>query len=191
MKPLRRPLLLALLAAVACSEEPRVGVVDVQQAFQRSPLVMVAALELKGDLGSVQRDLKKRGRALAELQQQLEHGNLELDAEQRAQLDARVAQETASLVRLQGQYRVDLAAARQRQGEEMIQRLEEVAREVARERGLTLLVKKDGVLYTNDEAGPAPLDITEQVIRALLQKINPTEIPPPDPNGQGSGQGSG
>ena len=66
---LRGPLSLVLLSFVSsgCADEPRVGVVDIQDAFQRSPLVMVAALQLKGDVGSVQRDIKQRGRALAEL----------------------------------------------------------------------------------------------------------------------------
>ena len=72
----RSCLLLALLPAIGCSDEPRVGVVDVQQAFQRSPLGMVAALQLKGELGATRSDIKKRGRALAELLKQVRHGDI-------------------------------------------------------------------------------------------------------------------
>ena len=75
---------LASLSASACSDAPRVGVVDLEEAFQRSPLVMVSAHQIKGDLGPRERDLKQRGRALAEMRRRLEHGGLELAQDQRA-----------------------------------------------------------------------------------------------------------
>jgi Skp family chaperone for outer membrane proteins len=182
--PPTRVLGFLLVAAVACQGEsnPGSGVVDVRQAFQRSPLAMVSALQLEGELGSAQRELKKRGRAWAKLRQQLEHGGLELDVEQRAQLEAQLAEQATQLAMLQRDYLADLAAAQQRHGEAMIARIEEVAREVARERGVTLLFRRDGALYREDgsEAEPAgvePIDLTEPVIRALLARINPTEIP--------------
>ena len=90
--------LIPILLLIACADETRVGVVDVQQAFQRSPLLMVSAHRIKGDLGGTVQALKKRGRALAEMRMQLEHGGLELDDERRAQVEARIAEETASLV---------------------------------------------------------------------------------------------
>lgn len=173
---------LALLFAPACAEEPRLGVVDVQEVFQRSPLAMVSAHQIKGDLGSGERDLKSRGRALAELRRQLEHGDLDLDDAQREQIEARIAEEARELAELQRSYRADLAEARERRGQEMIARVEQVAREVAEREGLTLLLRKDGVLYAEDDFDVERIDITEQVARALLQKINPTEIPE-DPDG--------
>ena len=92
--------------------------------------------------------------------------------------------ETTGLVERQRRYREDLAAAQRRQGEEMIARVEEVARQVASERGLTLLLEKEGVLYTLEgDLAELPdaerFDLTEPVIRALLDRINPTEIPEP------------
>ncbi len=182
---MKRPArLLPILLALACSDEARVGVVDVQQAFQRSPLVMVSAHRIKGDLGGTEHDLKERGRALAEMRMQLEHGGLALDEEQRAQAEDRIAKETARLVEAQRQYRVDLDAAQRRRGEELIAQVEELAREVARREGVMLLLRKEGALYTEDgalyagEPGDAErVDLTEQVARALLERINPTEIP--------------
>jgi Skp family chaperone for outer membrane proteins len=175
----------ALALAAACGEQPpRVAVVDVQEAFQRSPLPMVAAHQIKADLGGAERDLRKRGRALAELRMQLEHGGLELDGEQRARALAKIAEETASLAEDQRRYRRDLEAARQRRGEELIARVEVVARQVARREGMTLLLLKEGALYTEDGAlyaGEAHdagrVDLTDEVARALLAKINPTDIP--------------
>ena len=175
----RSCLLLALFVAIGCSDEPRVGVVDVQQAFQRSPLGMVAALQLKGELGATRSDIKKRGRALAELLKQVRHGDMGLSAEQREEIEQRIADETKQLTELQTQYRADLAAAQQQHGEAMIAKVEHVAREVAREQGLALLVRSDDALYTAEGADLGRIDITEQVIRTLLEKINPTQIPAP------------
>jgi Skp family chaperone for outer membrane proteins len=178
-------LLVALaLLLVACAEEPRFGVVDVQQAFQRSPLVMVSAHEIKADLGGAGQDLKTRGRALAELRRQIAHGGLELDEEQRAEVEARIAEETKSLIEAQTRYRADLAAAQKRRGAELIARVEEVAREVAQREQLTLLLRRDGALYTEagtlhpgEPAAADSVDLTEQVARTLLERINPTMIP--------------
>lgn len=176
--------LLLILLTLACADQERIAVVDVQRAFQRSPLVMVSAHQIKGDLGGSQRDLKKRGRALAELRMQIEHGQLELDEQQRQQAEARIAAETASLVEAQRQYRVELEAAQRRRGEELLAQVEEVAREVARRQGLTLLLRRRDGLYTEDGA-PYPgepadgesIDLTEQVARELLERINPPVIP--------------
>jgi hypothetical protein len=59
-----------------------------------------------------------------------------------------------------------------------------MAREVARREGVTLLLRKQGRLYRADgtlQEGEIReserVDLTEQVARALLAKINPTEIP--------------
>jgi Skp family chaperone for outer membrane proteins len=175
---MKRPArVLPLLIAIACADEPRLGVVDVREAFQRSPLAMVSAHQIKGDLGSGGRDLKSRGRALAELRRELEHGDLELDATQRAQIEAQVAEETRRLAELQRTYRADLAAAQARHGEDMIARVEAVAREVAEREGLSLLLRREGILYAEEDFDLERIDITEQVARALLAKINPTEIP--------------
>ena len=176
--------LLPILLALACADQERIAVVDVQQAFQRSPLVMVSAHQIKGDMGASQRELKQRGRALAELRMQVEHGQLELDEQQRQQAKARIAAETASLLEAQRLYRTDLEAAQRRRGEELLAQVEEVAREVAQRQGLTLLLRRqdglyteDGALYEGEPADAETVDLTEQVARDLLERINPPEIP--------------
>ena len=170
------PLLFPLLA---CTGEPRVAIVDVQQAFQRSPLGMVAALRVKESMGGTQRDLKKRGRRLAELKQQIEHGGIQMDALRRQQILLSIQQEAAQLADLQRNYRIQLAEAQQRLGQEMIERVEAVAREIAEREGLALLFRRQDALYTGKQADEVSLDITEQVIRTLLDKINPEQIPEP------------
>ena len=174
-----RAILLCLAAGVpACTAMPEVGVVDVEQAFQRSPLVMVSSVQLNEQFKSVQRNLKKRGRVLAHLRQQLGYGDAQISTDARAALEARIESKTAKLLELQRQYRADLAAAQGRRAEEMIARVVAVATEVARREGLTLLLKKEAIVYA-DDAGIVRRDITDQVIRALLERMNPTKIPAP------------
>ena len=90
----------------------------------------------------------------------------------------------ARLAELQRDYRADVAAAQERQRAVMVARVEEVALEVARAEGVTLLFRRDGALYRDDgseaeRVDVEPLDLTEPVIRALLDRINPTRIPEP------------
>jgi Skp family chaperone for outer membrane proteins len=167
--------LLALLLG-ACSEAPRVGVVDVQAAYQHSPLMLVSAHQIKKELGATERELKQRGREIGELRQLLAHGDPGGEP-QRAELAQRIERESAELVDLERSYRVNLEAARKRAGEQMLARVEQVAREVAAQRGLDLLVRKGDQLYERPGADLAGIDLTEDVARALLAKINPTEIP--------------
>lgn len=174
-----RAILTCLAAGVAaCSTMPEVGVVDVEQAFQRSPLVMVSSVQLNEQFKPLQRDLKKRYRELAQLRQQLGYRGAQIGTDDRAALEARIEARTDKLVELQRQYRADLAVAQERRAEEMIARVVAVATEVARREGLTLLIKKEAIVYA-DDAGIVRRDITDQVIRALLERMNPAKVPAP------------
>lgn len=177
---------LLVLSIPACvgTKEPRVAIVDVQYAFQHSPLGMASAMLVRKSMGGAQRDLKKRGRSLAELRQQLEHGSFELNALQRREIETLIQAETARLTELQIEYRAELAATQLRLGEQMIERVESVAREIAVQNGFTLVFRKQDALYTAqdisaEEFKSAAFDITDQVIQVLLDKMNPERIPEP------------
>lgn len=177
---------LLVLSIPACvgTKEPRVAIVDVQYAFQHSPLGMASAMLVRKSMGGAQRDLKKRGRSLAELRQQLEHGSFELNALQRREIETLIQAETARLTELQIEYRAELAATQLRLGEQMIERVESVAREIAVRNGFTLVFRKQDALYTAqdisaEEFESAAFDITDQVIQVLLDKMNPERIPEP------------
>jgi Skp family chaperone for outer membrane proteins len=174
VRPAQAILATALLGA--CSDAPSVGVVDVQAAYQHSPLMLVSAHQIRKELGDTEREIKKRGRTLAELRQLLAHGNAGTD-QQRVALTAQIARESTSLVELESRYREHLETARRRAGEQMIARVEEIARQVAEDRGLDLLVRKSDLLYARAGVDFDGIDLTEDVARALLAKINPTEIP--------------
>lgn len=173
-----------VLSFVACAstKAPRVAIVDVQYAFQHSPLGMASAMLVRKSMGGAQRDLKKRGRSLAELRQQLEHGGFELNALQRQEIETLIQVETARLAELQREYHAELAATQLRLGEQMIERVESVAREIAAQDGFTLVFRKQDALYTAPDIGveefeSAAFDITDQVIQILLDKMNPERIP--------------
>lgn len=166
--------MILMCCGAACTKAPAtIGVVDIEQAYQRSPLAMASAVRLNAEFAATGNDIKSRGRDLAALHQRL---NADLPAEERREVESRIASETAELTALQSRYRRDLQAAQQREGEAMVERVRTIAREIARREGLTVLVEKDAVLYP-DSSTAAYRDITELVIRALLDQMNPTEIP--------------
>ena len=86
------------------------------------------------------------GPALAELRQQVEHGGFEIDALRRQQIEASIQQETIRPIELQKSYRVELAAAQQRLGQERIDMVEAVAREIAERERLVLLFRRRAAL---------------------------------------------
>jgi Skp family chaperone for outer membrane proteins len=145
---------------------------------------MASAILVGKSMGGAQRDLKKRGRSLAELRQQLEHGGFELDALQRQEIETLIQAETARLTELQIEYRAELAATQLRLGGQMIERVESVAREIAVQNGFTLVFRKQDALFTAqdisaEEFESAAIDITDQVIQVLRDKMNPERIPEP------------
>ena len=139
--------LILFIATSGCVRQQRIAVVDVQRAYQHSPLGMVSAILVRDGMGRSQTELKKRGRALADLRQRLEHGPIEVDPEQRAKIEALIAMETAKLAELQQTHHTRLAELQQKVGEELIQRVERVARDLAEKEGLELLLIQPGAEF--------------------------------------------
>ncbi|MCW5633608.1 MAG: OmpH family outer membrane protein [Rubrivivax sp.] len=141
------------------------GVVDLRQAFQRSPLAMTLTVGIGAEFEGRRRELRRRLIELGKLRDRAQRA----EGQERTELEERIWQESRSAAEAQSAYRRDLEAAQKRLGDELLAHVSEVAAEVARERGLTLLVKTEGVLWTRSPA-VVPIDITEDVARALLQR---------------------
>jgi len=161
----------------ACAARPElIGVINIEQAYQRSPLAMASAIRLNAEFGETTNTIKARGRDLASLHRQLELGRDGMLPEVRASLETRIASETAALSALQAQYRVNLQAAQERESAAMVERITALASEFAQQHGLTLLIEHDAIVYAN-ETSNSHRDITEAVIRELLERMNPTQVP--------------
>jgi len=159
--------------ALAADAVP-IGVVDLEQAFQRSPLVLALAVRLGTEFEPRRRALKQRVAELARLRNRAQVA----PAAERAGLEERVGAEAQAVAAAQAELRRDLEAAQRKHGEEFMSRVAEVAAEVAREKGMALLVRKGGILWTRS-ADPVPIDITEDVVRAILRKAE--QAPPGAP----------
>ena len=151
-----------------------IGVVDLEQAFQRSPLVVALAVRVGAEFEPRRRALRQRVAELARLRDRAQVA----PAAERAGLEERVRAEAQAVAAAQAELRRDLDAAQKKHGEEFMDRVAEVAAEVAREKGLALLVRKGGILWTRS-ADPAAVDITEDVVRAILRKAE--QAPPGAP----------
>ena len=171
-------LLLGLGLADLCAAEPLpAATVDLQEAFQHSPLVFVLSAQLDEQFRARRGALRGQLRALGELRNRLQGA----DAEARPKLEEQVLQKSQALAKAQETYRKDLETAQSKKTQELLAKVQEVAAEVARDKRLTLLVNRGAVLYSG-EGVPAPLpDITEDVIRALLQKTRPSASDPAPP----------
>jgi len=158
-------LILVSVAARAADASP-VGVVDLEQAFQRSPAVMALAVRVGAEFEPRRRALNQRIAGLARLRDRAQAA----PADERVELEERVRAEALAVAGVQAKLRRDMEAAQKEYGEEFMARVAEVAADVAREKGLSILVRKGGVLWTRP-ADPASVDITEDVIRTILLKV--------------------
>jgi len=163
-------------APARAADPPPLGVVDLEQAFQRSPLAMALAVRIGAEFESRRRALKKRVAELARLRERAQAA----PAAERTGLEERAAAEARALAAAQAALRRDLDAAQRKHGEEFMGRVAEVAAEVAREKGLALLVRKGGVVWARS-TDPAAVDITGDVVRAILRKAEqaPSGASPP------------
>ena len=159
---------MAATIETAHAEPASVAVVDVEQAFQRSPLVLAMAAQLNTRFESRKRELGARMRRLAELR------NLQarVSDSDLAKLSDQVWEESRALGLALERYRLDLEAAQKSEGELLLERVVQVAAGVAREKGLTLIVKRNGVPPASGQEGEL-LDITDDVTRALVRQAQP------------------
>jgi Skp family chaperone for outer membrane proteins len=159
---------MAATIETAQAEPASVAVVDVEQAFQRSPLVLAMAAQLNTRFESRKRELGARMRRLAELR------NLQarVSDSDLAKLSDQVREESRALGLALERYRLDLEAAQKSEGELLLERVAQVAAGVAREKGLTLIVKRNGVPPASGQEGEL-LDITDDVTRALVRQAQP------------------
>jgi Skp family chaperone for outer membrane proteins len=121
----------------------------VEQAFQRSPLVLAMAAQLNTRFESRKRELGARMRRLSELR------NLQarVSDSDLAKLSDQVREESRALGLALERYRLDLEAAQKSEGELLLERVAQVAAGVAREKGLTLIVKRNGVPPASGQEG--------------------------------------
>ena len=110
---------MAATIAPAHAEPASVAVVDVEQAFQRSPLVLAMAAQLNTRFESRKRELGARMRRLAELR------NLQarVSDSDLAKLSDQVREESRALGLALERYRLDLEAAQKSEGELLLERV--------------------------------------------------------------------
>jgi len=164
-------LLAFLVAPARAADGLIIGVVDLEQAFQRSPLVMALAVRLGAEFEPRRRALTKRVAELARLRERTRVAPVA----ERAELEDRARAEAQAIAAAQAELRKELEAAQRRYGEEFMGRVAEVAAEVAREKGLALLVRKGGILWTRS-ADASTVDITEDVIREILRNAEQSSL---------------
>ncbi|MCG8590533.1 MAG: OmpH family outer membrane protein [Proteobacteria bacterium] len=174
----RFALVLALLASPALSaraaEEPRVAVVDVQKAFQHSPLLMAVTGTLTSQFRPLQGKIRGKAKRVAALRRQLADPNTPLSSEERLALQTRADEESTALAALQADYQRDLRVVHDARSQQARAEIESIARTLAREHGLPLVLREASEPPTDENPEGPSLDLTDAVIRKLIERMNPT-----------------
>ena len=180
MKDLTYALLLFLLFACADVARAQVAVVDIQQVLQDSPLLEESQARLRARFARVERALTQADRELADLRTKIDLAEAQGSPELAA-LRAEYQSRADDYQRLQVDYRRDLDSAQSETREIVRQEVARVAGTLARARGLSAVVERGSVVYS--EPATQIVDLTEPVIAALARRATPDPQPESTPEG--------
>ena len=147
------------------AENISIGVLDMQKVVLNSDLGKVAQKEIEKRVKELEKTFKKDEDALAELQQEIEKKSSVWSEEkkqdksiefQKLRRDLRVKQDDAN---------VELKQLQEKQLAPIFKELEEVVKNFAKEKGFSIILPGQAVLYAIDS-----VDITKEVTQALNDK---------------------
>jgi len=169
-------LILPLIGSAAATEPPplRVAVLDVERVRRSAAAVKVIRTQLSSYLDVYRTDTEKEELEIRTAQEELTRKRATLSpegyAEERRKLEARLTQAQDRVQRRrQALERVNMEAM-----EQVKQTLEAIVTEIAAERQLTLILRKDQMVF----AAPA-IEVTDEVLQRLDTRLPSVRISDP------------
>jgi len=136
-----------LALATAASAQSKVAVVNFQKAILETAEIKKAQNELAAKYKKRQDDLEKVQRELADIQTQLQGSGGRLSPQGQADLEARGTRKQREAQRLQDDLQADVDADRNGVLQKCAQRMQEVVKKLADEKGLDLVVDTANAVF--------------------------------------------
>jgi len=160
------PMLLIGLAFNVQAAEMKIGMVDFQQVVQKSePGQRVeAGLKKKGE--HMEAELKKDKEELQALKDKMEREAMVMSREAREEKEIEFRVKARNLQEKDRRYKSEFVGEQRQEIDKLRKVVLEIAQEIGKREGFTMIVSKVGVLY-NDPA----IDLTDKVVQLLNKRM--------------------
>jgi len=161
------------------SQEPKevgpvikIGIIDGKRIFDEHPDSKKATALLKKELEEKQKEIDARSEEIRKLEKEL-NSNLLLSDDERAKKETEINEKKRAVVKYSQEAEEYLSHKEEELTKEITQKVYLFIEEIAKEKGINLIIENNYVLYADDN-----LDITEDVIEKMKKASLPkTEKP--------------
>jgi outer membrane protein len=158
-------LLAASVSAFATGPDatsPKIGIFDMQQMMQSSPLVDQLNKKLQEQFKPRQDKIAAAQKNLGDEINKLNDTNSKLTPDERNKLKDKVIADRSAYEAMAKSYQEDLSKSQNEAMQKLMTKLQSAVSEVAQKDGYTLVVQKGAVLYSDPKS-----DVTSQVLDVL------------------------
>ncbi len=141
---------------------PKIGIFDMQQMMQTSPLVEQLNKKLQDQFKPRQDKIQAAQKSLGDEINKLNDTNSKLTNEERTKLKDKIISDRSAYETMAKSYQDDLSKAQNDAMQKLMTQLTSAVGQVAQKDGYTLVVQKGAVLYSKPDT-----DVTQQVLDEL------------------------
>jgi outer membrane protein len=142
----------------------KVAVVDIQRVFSDFSETKEATKRLNLEVEAKRKELEERGKRIEEMEEEL-RASILLSEEERARRKKEIEEEKRKLNELIRIAQEGFLEKEQGLAREIVEKIREVIEELAKDKGIDLVVDKFNVLYNTSK-----LDLTDEVLKRLMKK---------------------
>jgi outer membrane protein len=153
--------MLTVMAGSAYADNLKVGVVDMNQILQKSPLMISLNDDLNKKFKSRQDEINNAQKQLQDEAYQL-NSSTTMTTDDRSKLQSKIINDKANVDVMNTQFQRDLAIAKDQASQKFMTKLADVINKVAKDGKYDIIEQRTNLLYIN-----SGLDITQDVLRQV------------------------
>jgi outer membrane protein len=151
--------------------EIKVGIIDFQQVVEQSEPGQKIEASLKTEGERMEAELNKDKDELKSLKEKLEREAMVMSREAREEKEIEFRVKARNLQEKEKRYRAEFVGKQRQEVDKLRKVVLEIAQDVGKKEGFTLIVSKVGVLYHDSS-----VDLTDKVVKELNQRMAGKEI---------------
>jgi outer membrane protein len=159
-------MLVSGLGAPVQAADIKIGIVDFQQVVEQSKPGQSVEADLKKEGERLESELTKDQEELKALQEKIEREAMVMSREAREEKEIEFRVKARNLQEKEKRYKAEFVGKQRQEVDNLRKVVLEIAQEVGKKEGFTLVVSKVGVLY-NDPA----VDLTSRVVKLLNERL--------------------